>query len=260
MENQMSKVVGRPITSRENPRLKHWLQLLDSRGIRKNQHCLFFGERIVREILQSRPDHCLELIYPTSWPQLLQAPAMVSHYVLEGQLFKTLDVFGTGAPLLVCKIPAIRQWDHTEAPRGLELVCPLGDPSNVGALLRTCQAFGVQKVILLKEAASPFHPKSTRAASGAVFNVDCVYGPSIEELNHNNLASTIVALDITGNDLSGFPWSKNVRILIGEEGQGLPGKGFSQKAAIPMMKGMHSLNAVVAASIAMYAYRLQHPL
>jgi len=256
----MSKVVGRPITSRENPRFKNWLQLLDSRGMRKNQHCLFFGERIVREILQSQPDHCLELIYPTAWPQLLQTPSTVSHYVLESQLFKTLDVFGTRAPLLVCKTPAIRQWDPEEAPQGLELVCPLGDPSNMGAVLRTCQAFDVQKVILLKEAASPFHPKSTRAASGAVFHVNCVYGPSIEDLTHSTLASTIVALDVAGNDLSDFPWPKNVRILIGEEGQGLPESGFSQKAAIPMMKGMHSLNAVVAASIAMYAYRLQHPL
>jgi len=115
-------------------------------------------------------------------------------------------------------------------------------------------------VILLKEAASPFHPKSIRSASGAVLNITFANGPSIQDLHDDKFLSTTVALDVSGKDVTTFRWSKNVRILIGGEGQGLPGGGFPQTAAIPMVKGMHSLNAVVAASIAMYAYRLQHPL
>jgi len=256
----MGKLVAQQIASRGNPRLKRWLQLLDGRGIRKNQQCLFFGERVVQEIFQRQPGHCLELMYPPSWPNLLHAPAAVSHYILEGQLFKTVDIFGTQAPILMCKTPAIPEWDQEEAPRGLELVCPLGDPRNVGALLRTAWAFGVRKVMLLKEAASPFHPQSTRSASGAVLNMAFVHGPSIKDLKDYQIISTLVAMDASGKDVTTFPWPRNVRILIGEEGQGLPENVFPQKVAIPMMAGVNSLNAVVAGSIAMYAYRLQHPL
>lgn len=248
------------ITSRGNPRFKRWLQLLDSRGIRKSQQFLLFGEKVVQEILHEHQDHCLEIIYPTAWPHLLPAPTTASHYHLESPLFKELDVFGTGTPIVVCRTPVISEWNPKEVPRGLELMCPLGDPRNIGALLRTSQAFGVQKVILLKEAASPFHPKSTRSASGAVLNVEFAHGPSIQDLNNDHILSTIVAMDASGKDVTAFRWPKNVRILIGEEGQGLPEYDFPQNVAIPMMTGVNSLNAVVAGGIAMYAYRLQHPL
>ncbi|MDA0737524.1 MAG: RNA methyltransferase [Nitrospirae bacterium] len=248
------------ITSRGNTRVKRWRQLLESRGIRKSQQFLLFGERVVQEILQRQPNHCRELIYPSSWPNLLPAPTTVSHYHLEGPLFNELDIFGTGTPILVCRTPVISEWNPKEVPRGLELMCPLGDPRNIGALLRTVQAFGVQKVILLKEAASPFHPKSTRSASGAVLNVEFAHGPSIQDLNNDHILSTIVAMDASGQDVTAFRWPKNVRILIGEEGQGLPEYDFPQNVAIPMMTGVNSLNAVVAGSIAMYAYRLQYPL
>ncbi len=122
------------------------------------------------------------------------------------------------------------------------------------------QVLRVHKVILLKEATSPFHPKSIRSASGTVLNMTFANGPSIQDLHDDKFLSTTVALDVSGKDVTAFRWSKNVRILIGEEGQDLPESGFPQTAAIPMVKGMHSLHAVVAASIAMYAYRLQHPL
>lgn len=252
--------MGIQITSRENVRLKRWLQLLDSRGIRKSQQFLLFGEKVIQEILHGKQDHCLEIIYPTAWPHLFPAPATVSHFNLEGPLFNELDIFGTGTPILVCRTPVISEWNPREVPQGLELVCPLGDPRNIGALLRTSQAFGVQKVILLKEAASPFHPKSTRSASGAVLNVEFAHGPSIQDLNNDHILPTIVAVDASGKDMTAFQWPKNVRILIGEEGQGLPGCNFPQKVAIPMMTGVNSLNAMVAGSIAMYAYRLQYPL
>jgi RNA methyltransferase, TrmH family len=248
------------ITSRGNARLKRWLQLLDSRGIRKNQQFLLFGEKVIQEVLQRQPAHCLEIIYPPSWTNLLPAPATVTHYPLEGPLFKELDVFGTGTPIVVCRTPEISDWDPTKTPQGLELVCPLGDPRNVGALLRTSQAFGVQKVILMKEAASPFHPQSTRSASGSVLNIELVHGPSIRDLQNEETLRTIVAIDAHGKDMTNFQWTKHVRILIGEEGPGLPEGIFQEKVAIPMTKGMPSLNAVVAGSIAMYAYRLQHPL
>lgn len=234
--------------------------MLDVRGIKKLGQFLVFGERVVRETLQEHSERCVELIYPTSWSTKLPASKAVSHYFLEGNLFRTLDLFGTKVPLLGCTLPHIDEWDREKASQGLELVCPLGDPSNVGAVLRTCQAFGVRKVILLKESASPFHPKSIRASSGAVFKVEFVYGPSVDDLNESACQFDVVALDISGKDLADYRWPQNVRLLIGEEGLGLPKYEFPTKVSIPMAKGMHSLNASVAASLAMYAYRLQHPL
>ena len=60
--------------------------------------------------------------------------------------------------------------------------------------------------------------------------------------------------------MPGFQWPKDVRLLVGEEGPGLPPFSFGKRLAIPMTESVESLNAVAAASMALYAYRVQHPL
>jgi len=174
-------------------------------------------------------------------------------------LFSQLDLFDTNFPLLVVQAPDWPALDLLQPPQGIELLCPLGDPTNVGALIRTCLGFGVDKLVLLQEAAHPFHPKSTRAASGAIFDQPLYRGPSLEALTNGKIARSIMALDVEGKDLSQFSWPLNVRLLVGEEGPGQPHYPFGKRLSIPMAQKANSLNATVAASIALYAYRLQHP-
>ena len=80
--------MGKLITSKENAHFKRWTQLLEAKGIRKVKQFLFFGERVVAEVLQERPKFCLELIYPKSWPCQLEAAETLLHYHLDNQLFK----------------------------------------------------------------------------------------------------------------------------------------------------------------------------
>ena len=116
---------------------------------------------------------------------------------------------------------------------------------------------GVERVILLKESAHPYHPKAIRAASGTTFTVSLTQGPSIRNLPEK---ATWVTLDAQGESLSAFHWPKNIRLLVGEEGPGLPPLPSGTRLAVPMADSVESLNAVVAAGMALYAYRVQHPL
>ena len=184
-------------------------------------------------------------------------PAHVNTYALSTPFFEKIDLFGTGAPVLVCQAPPFPSADLESPPRGLEILCPFGDPANVGALIRTAVAMGVKRVILLKEAAHPYHPKAIRAASGTMFKISLMQGPSIRNLPE---PATWVTLDSQGESLLAFRWPKDIRLLVGEEGPGLPPIISSTRLAIPMTGSVESLNAVVATGMALYAYRMQHPL
>jgi len=248
---------SRSISSAQNAHVKRWVTLQEARGIERFRQCLVAGSKVVRETLEQHPALCLELIHLTGAPLPFSIPAHVKAYCLVAPLFAKIDLFGTGTPILVCQVPPCPSADLEARPRGLEILCPLGDPANVGALIRTAAALGVERVILLKESAHPYHPKAIRAASGTTFTASLVQGPSIRDLPE---AITWVTLDAQGESLAAFQWPKDIRLLVGEEGPGLPPTTSGPRLAVPMTDAVESLNAVVAAGMALYAYRVQHPL
>ena len=186
-------------------------------------------------------------------------------YELKKELFKTLDLFNTNFPLLIGNKPSVKIFDFKKPPQGLEVFCALKDPSNLGAFLRSCVAFKVSKVILLKEACSAFLPKVLKTSSGLCLKAPLFEGPSLLELEkefkkEKDFLKQTIALDPKGKDLSTLSLKKSFRLLVGEEGQGLA-LAFKKKAfKIPMNPQVESLNAVIATSIFLYHYRQSYPL
>lgn len=241
------------IDSAQNPQFKTWSGLLDSRGIRKQGLFLLAGLKTVPEAMTRWPQHFTRILvrhpdWITDWP----LPDHIQPVVLAGPLFRELDVSGTDYPILVGNLPPIGPANLSAAPVGLELVCALGDPANLGALLRSAAAFGVSKVILLEEAAHPFHPKCLRAAANAVFSLNLVRGGRWAGLA--DATGPLLALDSGGEDLATFSWPENARLILGEEGQGVPAGLAAQRLTIGSTGAVESLNATVAASIALFTY------
>jgi len=247
----------RTISSRHNPHFRRWLSLLDSQGIKRHDQCLVSGNKLRKEISKNPAIAIQEILLPPSWNLQENLPSQSKPYELSNPLFQELDMFGTKEPLLVCGVPAISRVDLTRAPKGLEVVCPIGDPGNLGALLRSCRAFDVRTVILLREAVHPFHPKVIRASSGAVFVQSLQWGDSIANLDMAETLRWITALDLAGTNMSTVKWPENLRLLIGEEGVGVPQFHFAERLCIPQNDASIPLNATVAGSLALYAYR-QH--
>ncbi|GJL64887.1 MAG: hypothetical protein NPIRA04_35410 [Nitrospirales bacterium] len=218
------------------------------------------GKKIVLETLTRHPTFCQELLYSPKTPDPPKLPRHVMAFELAEALFQKIDTVGTAFPLLICQTPKISSADLSAPPEGLEVLCPLGNPMNLGIVIRSCSAFGVQKLILLQEAANPFHPKAIRSSSGAVFNLLIEEGPEIQNLTDHELHRWVVSLDLKGRNLSTWEWPQHVRLLIGEEGLGLPDVTFPHTLMIPQTNTVDSLNAATAASIALFAYRRQFPL
>lgn len=248
----------RQIQSHHNPHYKLWLSLLSSTGVKKQNQCLLSGKKIITEILTQKPQSVSEILTcKNNHLDLLEHFGNITSYDLAPNLFKSLDIFQTKSPLLVMKVPSLSSADLSQPPEGIEVLCPLGEPSNLGALIRSCHGFQASKIILLKESANPFLPKTLRASSGLAMTTPLFLGPSISSLPSGQ--EPLWAMDMDGKQLSDFKWPKNVRLLVGEEGQGLPHKDF-KLLSIPMSKNTPSLNATMALTVALFHYRLQHPI
>ena len=226
------------INSGQNPTFKRWHSLLHSRGIKKHSQYLLFGRKVVEEAKNSFRSSIVESIAPG--------------HDLSIELFRELDIFATKNEILVLSCPELPFWDGS--PKSLTVLCPLGDPLNLGTLIRSARAFAVDEIVLLKEACSPFHPKSVRAASGALFRAPLRLGPSITELQPTQNS---FGLDAAGAEIHDVVWPDKMSLLIGEEGPGIAALNKEaaakiQNISIPMSDSIESLNAATAASIAMF--------
>jgi len=266
----LKSLVDKTIESASNAIFAGWRDLLLAKGIKKQGEFLVSGERAVRDVLDRRAGLVRSLIVcaDRELPEALISEARdacegneprFSVVSLARPLFEELDVAGTRAPILVVRTPEIPDARLQDSPEGLELLCALGDPANVGAVLRSAAAFGVSRVVLLKECASPFHPKAVRAASAATLSTPLFRGPSIRDLptlaTEGAVHGPIVALDMDGKDLAAYEWPSSCRLLLGEEGQGVPSSSKFEFLSIPMQPGVESLNATIAASIALFSWK-----
>ena len=135
----------------------------------------------------------------------------------------------------------------------------VSDPHNFGAIVRSCVAFGADGIVTLKDRAAPVTSVVVRASAGAT---ECAriarvtnLARTIEQLKEHGL--TVVGLDASATrTLSELAYAGNGRVLvIGSEGDGLrrlTREGCDELARIEMPGGFESLNASVAAGIALY--------
>ncbi len=238
------------IESSENTNFKLFKSLLSAKGIKKNNLCIVSGRKIVPEFINC-PSVYAVVASEKSLSDLKMSSNDLKTIIFKDSLFAELDSNGTHFPLLIYKTPIIQDYNFEADPEGLEVVTGLGDPSNQGALIRSCEAFNVKKIILLKNSCHPFLPRTIKASSGSSLRAPLSYGPFIHELPANSFYS----LDKKGIKLKDFTWPKNIRLLMGEEGPGLP-RAITpiETLAIPMKNSVESLNATIASSISLYSY------
>jgi 16S rRNA (guanine(527)-N(7))-methyltransferase RsmG len=258
---------GTAVTSAQNKKFRELEKLSSADGIRKTGTALVSGKKIIKEITgKGRPSVAGLILFDGYAEHDDAMNALIGSFeergslmVLKKSLFNRLDTFGTNGPLAVVEIPEYKDWDLSAAP-GCTLLIPFQDPSNVGSAIRSAAAFGVSRIVILKEGASPYHPKSVRASVGTVFGVDIVKGPSLYGLSQalGNLARLIVALDAGGEPIHTFRFPERFILLPGIEGPGLPVELRERSVSIPLPGAVESLNAASALSIALYEWRRRY--
>ena len=251
------------ISSEDNSTFKALKKTLAAQGIRRTGSTVVAGSKLVADALRLLPGRCLRLIIPEGFrpaPELLQPFARPGTVVrLKKTLFREIDIFQTGDALLELAVPEFSDWDHASSAPGCTLMLPFQDPVNVGGVVRSALAFGVGRIVLLREAAHPFHPKSIRASGGAVFSARFVRGPALADLPAP-LPAPLVCLDMHGRPIQKFSFPASFLLLPGTEGQGLPERLRTRALAIPMSGAIESLNAATAVAIALFCWHTARSL
>ena len=246
------------INSSSNTTFRDFLRLNNPRVIRKNKRALLSGPKQVREVLREFPDRCAGIIFSNrhdthEFPETNEIP----RYCLSPVLFDQVDVFGTKHPVLMVRAEPLPHFDGTLNNSGCTLCIPFQDPSNVGAVIRASAALGVTRMVLLKEAAHPFHPKSVRVAGSNIFRIPLYQGPALGRLNGFEIPLIIMAAK--GDDVARFKFPENFCLVPGLEGPGIPETlEETRKISIPMLNGVESLNAAMATGIVLYIWRNRH--
>jgi TrmH family RNA methyltransferase len=128
----------------------------------------------------------------------------------------------------------------------------VGDPGNVGTVLRSALAFGASCVALGPGCADPHSPKAVRASMGAIFEVALAHADALEGLDE--LPGERIALVAgAGEPLAGIAVQAPLTLLVGAEREGLPAEltaACERVTHIPIASD--SLNAAMAATIGLY--------
>jgi TrmH family RNA methyltransferase len=138
-----------------------------------------------------------------------------------------------------------------DLPRGARPVTlalwQVGDPGNVGTLLRSADAFGAG-LALSRGCADPTSPKALRASMGAVFRVP------LAEFDEP-LGTRVALVPRGGTPLPDVPLDGEVVFVLGAEREGLPRDVLDRcdvQASIPQAADAESLNVAMAGAIALY--------
>ncbi|MBP3766492.1 MAG: 23S rRNA (guanosine(2251)-2'-O)-methyltransferase RlmB [Bacilli bacterium] len=140
------------------------------------------------------------------------------------------------------------------------------DPHNFGAIIRTCEAAGVDAIIIPKDRACDVNSTVIKTSTGTINNMNIIrvtnLNQTIKYLKDNGY--WIVGTDMEGTDYSKIDYKGKTCIIIGNEGKGiseLVEKNCDFIASIPMYGKVNSLNASVATAIVIFeAVKARHEL
>jgi TrmH family RNA methyltransferase len=245
-----------PLTSRRNPLVRQLRELHHGSGRRQQGLLLLEGTHLLQEALRLGLAPRLVLATPR-W--LAREPALVAALpagvrlqpASEEVLAAAASTRHPDGVLLTVAVPP----PATAAATFVLALDRLQDPGNLGTLLRTALAAGVEQV-WLGDGADPFQPKVLRASAGAALALPLLRIPAAalaERLAQARERGLQVAAAVVagGRPYWQLDWSHPTVLLLGNEGAGLaPALAAlaDARVTIPHAPAVESLNVAVAAA------------
>ena len=178
--------------------------------------------------------------------------------VSENVMKKIADTETPQGIIAVCKMRQPKLENLLASGKMLLVLDRVGDPGNIGTMLRTADAAGIGGLVLLKGCADIYAPKTVRSSMGSLFHIPVLSGVSEQEFvsaaKKAGYDLLVTCLDGADNlykaDLSG-----RIAFVMGNEAGGVSESLLAQadkRVYIPMAGRAESLNVAMAAGIVMF--------
>lgn len=154
-------------------------------------------------------------------------------------------------------LPSVKE--ICESKNRIVILDKVMNPTNVGAIMRSAAALGMDAVILTPGCADPLYRRASRVSMGTVFQVDWTFLPddsikTIKDLGFKTVAMALKDDSVSINDKRLLS-EKKLAVVMGTEGDGLSDQTIydcDYTVKIPMYHGVDSLNVAAASAVAFY--------
>ncbi len=249
------------INSLANSKIKYLVSLRKASRRRKDSVIIIEGQKEIKKALGAKIDFfeyyfCNDFIKDK---KLVEALTRYRGIEVSQEVFKKISYKDKPDGVLVlAKRPQLELTKIKLGKNPLILVLEAVEkPGNLGAILRTADAVGVDAVLLCDASTDIYNPNSIRASLGAIFTVltlTCSNQEALAWLNKNKINIYSTGLEAS-TDYKKPNYKKATALVIGTEHDGLSDfwlKSSKQNIKIPMTGQIDSLNASVSAAIVLY--------
>ncbi|OIU70790.1 TrmH family RNA methyltransferase [Rossellomorea aquimaris] len=246
------------IQSSKNPVVKQWKKLLTKKGRDQTLSYIIEGFHLVEEALKQH-DTVLELIFiegvelPNRWN--LDGIEMIQVSEEAGKVLA--DTETTQGVFAVCRQKETASIDGSKT---FLILDGLQDPGNIGTIIRTAEASGIDAVILGKGTVDLYNPKVLRSAQGSHFHLPVIKGDLsdiIRDLKEKGIPVYGTALE-NGEEYTSITPEESYALIVGNEGNGMNPETLMQtdlNLYIPIYGKSESLNVAIAAGILLYYFK-----
>ena len=243
------------IESSSNGVIKQTKKLLTAQGRKKLGLFILEGERLVRDALSAGSD--IEYILVSESFDKNRIPADGKVYEITDKLFDELKTtVNTQGVLAVAKYSLLDIKDIDVSSGTYLYLDSVSDPGNMGTIIRSANAFGVDGIILSSGCTDVLSPKVLRSTMSGIFTVKLYKddGNVLNVLNENGF-------DILGTFPNGefsprsFSYGGKTVIVMGNEANGICPEVeacCTHRVTIPMTNDAESLNVSIACGIMLY--------
>lgn len=225
---------------------------------KKNDYSFCFGPELVSELLEAKKEKVMKILFMKEGLRdenvkkiMVLAKKEGIPFEINDRLIKKISSKGNTYVVgifekYICELD--------KKANNIVLVNPT-NPGNLGTIMRTIVAFGMEDLVLIKPAVDIFQPSCVRASMGSIFYTNFKYFDSFEDYLNTFQKRNIYSFMLDGEkEIAEIKFKEPFSLVFGNESQGLGQefKKYGETAFIPHSDFVESLNLSMSVGIALY--------